>query len=854
MKWKLAVAAVLFLACSSDTPAGVTTDNPCAAQNVSPSFRFAPGSVDGHPDPKGAKAAGQARAGRIRSGADIRLPANGRNRVRVGDYLLANDKIAAYIGSAAISDGMSLYGGELLAVEPVAADGLPQGLSRYGETLVLFSKQTLSPETVTVLADGSDGKAAIIRASGTLQNVAFLEPFRAVLRDEYNFPAAIDYVLEPGAEKVTLRVSVMNTSGEETNFIRAENIGFFHYYTSQLFTESEGFGSPKGSSKWVAFDGGESAFAVKTLQSDLALGLEVSGFQYFSDKSFDTVAACQSKTVDYADVITASGGIDGLRQAVRRVNKESAWDAVQGTVQEEDGTPIAGATVHVLLADGKYASRVTADPAGKFTVHAPAGSTVTATVNGYDVPAAVPLAPGVAVKLKTHGTIVVRAREAGSGARIPVRVQVIPKTPIADPPPAFGVEREGKGRAHQAFAMQGDASLPVPPGEHRVIVSRGYEWEMLDQSVTVEAGKTVIVDAPLAHSVDSTGVLCADFHIHSQFSFDSSDTVREKVMSAVADGLDIPVSSEHEWIVDFQPTIEALGVTDFAFGFPSEELTTFTTGHFGVVPIFPRPEKRNNGSVQWIGRNIPDVIDEVNALPESPVLIVNHPSSDTLQGFFKGTGFDRATAKGSGEKGAQFSDRFGAIEVWNDSDFDANRDASVADWFALLNAGKSPWGVGNSDSHHLKSSPVGYPRNCLRMGHDDPKKLTALAVRDVLKGGHSTVSGGLYMTVAGPAGEGPGDTLKTAGGGAFKVTVAAPSWLSATSLEVIVDGATTQTIPLPAPTGAGPGKVWDQTVDVKPSSSKPRHWVVFHAKGPNDLAPLHPGRKPFAVSNPVFFQ
>jgi hypothetical protein len=29
---------------------------------------------------------------------------------------------------------------------------------------------------------------------------------------------------------------------------------------------------------------------------------------------------------------------------------------------------------------------------------------------------------------------------------------------------------------------------------------------------------------------------------------------------------------------------------------------------------------------------------------------------------------------------------------------------------------------------------------------------------------------------------------------------------------------------------------------------------VFHAKGVGDLSPLHPGRKPFALSNPVMFE
>jgi hypothetical protein len=53
----------------------------------------------------------------------------------------------------------------------------------------------------------------------------------------------------------------------------------------------------------------------------------------------------------------------------------------------------------------------------------------------------------------------------------------------------------------------------------------------------------------------------------------------------------------------------------------------------------------------------------------------------------------------------------------------------------------------------------------------------------------------------------------------------------------------------------GPGKRATATVDVQAASSRPKHWVVFHARGADgkDLAPLHPGRKPFAVSNPIWF-
>ena len=50
------------------------------------------------------------------------------------------------------------------------------------------------------------------------------------------------------------------------------------------------------------------------------------------------------------------------------------------------------------------------------------------------------------------------------------------------------------------------------------------------------------------------------------------------------------------------------------------------------------------------------------------------------------------------------------------------------------------------------------------------------------------------------------------------------------------------------------GRRYEATVSIK-RPSKPHSFVVFHARGPagRDLSPIYPGRKPFAVSNPIFF-
>lgn len=843
----LPLLVLSVFACSSDDTAPGDPASPCPSLPVA--SRFAGGSPDGHADPFGAKATKQARAGRIKDGALIKQPDTARNKVRVGDFAIANSKIAAYIEDKGESDGYTTFGGEILALETVGDDGRPRGLSLYGETLIALSRQTVAPETVTVLNDGSDGKAAVIRAEGTLKNIGFLDTFAGLLRDEYNIPAALDFILEPEAEHLRVRLSLKNTTQESLDFVGKQMVGFFQSSRALTFTEAEGFADAKGKNPWVGFDATQSSFAVRAVGSTLDTGLSVSGFQYFSASGL-TVDACAEKTVEYLDFIPAQGNVDGLREAVRRDQGEPAGRVVTGRVQDAAGAAVPGALVHALGADGKYQTRVQADDTGAFSLHAAAGAaTLHATALGYPVSQPVALdasATSANVILDTAGAIRVVATEDGSNLPLPVRVQIIPVAAVAAAPAAFGVPSETEGRLHQAFAMNGDITLAVPPGQHRVLVTRGYEYELLDQVVSVAAGKPTEVVAKLKHSVDSAGVMCADFHVHSHYSADSADLPVTKVKSAVADGLDIPFSSEHEWIIDFQPIVQSLGVSKWAHGFPSSELTTFTFGHFGIVPIQPKPDQVNNGAVPWLGKSTKEIFAAVHAQAEKPVLVVNHPSGGGLSSFFSRTGFERAQAKGKGEL---WSDDFDALEVFNDSNFEQNRAQSVGDWFAILNSGRNVWAVGSSDSHFIRSTPVGYPRTCMVFGHDDPERLTADGVRDVLRSGAATISGGLYLTVEGPGGVRPGGT---GAAGAYKIVVQAPSWLSAKSLETIVDGVTTDTVTLTA-TGAGPGKRYEATVNVQANSSAARHWVVFHASSDADLAPLHPGRKAFAVSNPIFF-
>lgn len=855
----LVVFAPFVMACSEPaTQEKPPPGNECVLQQTT----FDVGDPNGHADPFGAKAAGQARAARLASVEGIAQPAHGRQRIDVGDYVLANDKIAVFIENKGMSDGYARFGGEILAIDAVGEDGKPQGLSKYIETLTGLSIEMINPSSVSVLSDGSKGDEAIVRVVGKLEGIPFMQgPLANLFPRRFGLEAAYDFVLRPGEERVTMRVGVINSTMEDVNFgvdrlDSDELFGFFHASQSQLVTREFGYAQPKGKLDYAAFDSGPWNFAFRFPGQKLTWGLEVSGFALFYGPGF-LAPACAATMEDRAEIIAGGPDYDGLQEAMRRVAKEPAYREVKGKVTSVDGAGVADAWVHVVDAQGDYQTRARTGADGTFTVHVRPGEpmTITPQKQGFAVHTGFGITAeetNVTIPLDAHGSIHVTAKDKDSNEALPVRVQVIPAVPEEAQPEMFGVLEEKNGRLHQLFAMNGDATLTVPPGTHRVIVSRGYEWELIDTEVTVAPGETTLVDAVLEHSVDSTGYMCADFHIHSAMSADSHDPVDHKVRGAIADGLEIPISSEHEWVLDFGPIVEKMGMTKWAFGMASEELTTFTWGHFGVVPMTPDQKQANNGAVDWVGKDPKDVFALVRALPGNPVLIVNHPSGSGFGAYFSAAQFDRNT--GTGKEGF-WSDDFDAIEVFNDSDFESNRDSTVTDWFALLNHGMKFWAVGSSDSHELRSSPVGYPRTCLNFGHDDPQKLTKSLVRDKVANGPPLISGGLFMTVAGPNGEAPGGVVKTAADGTatFTVTVQAASYIDATKLEVLVNGESKLVEDL-MPMGQGTGKKFMNQVTVTLDPAKQGNWVVFHAKGERDLAPLHPGRRPFAATNPFFLE
>ena len=819
------------------------------------------GDLQGHAEPLGA-APGEARAGRVRA-EDLPPVPGGLVTWKAGDFVLANNKIALVIEDAGESDLYDPWGGRPVGLGVVEGGKLVSP-SNFGEVLLLAGRSTIVTESVSVIADGSKGGPAIVRARGKLHPVPFLPPLiNSVYPDAFtDIEATIDYELAPDAEAVDVRFRFASERDEEKALPSLMH-GFMYTERTPAFTPGNGFGNDIGGAPYLALIDDRATSWAYIPTEPFGSTIAVSGFLGAFGNGF-TMPACGQLDRVHARIAIGGPGVDGIVAAVDRV-LGTEDRVITGTVRR-NGVPVADAHVHALDAANKYLTRASTDANGAFTLHVPASADV--HVEAFRYGDAVGMASAgtgagpVAIDLPSTGTIRVVAREAG--APVPVRVQVRPVGTQAIPavPKSYGELKIPDGRLHVVFATTGDATLDAPPGQWEVIVSRGYEYELVTQTVTLAAGQTITVNAAMDRSVDTTGMQCADFHIHTWRSNDSPDDSLRKLAQAVGDGLELPVRSDHEFVADFTEEIQTLGVQAFAAGFASVELTSMEVwGHMGVFPLVPDPSAINNGAPKWqtfptAGEldtpfetlSPPKVFDAVRARPEAPVVIINHPRGPT--NYFGYVGYDPATGLVALE--ADWDTKFTLVEVFNDASWVDNKSTNVADWFGLLKAGRKVFAVGNSDSHELAGSPVGYPRNCLALGTDDPRAVTKEQIRDTLAAGHSVVSGGVYVS-AKIGNAKPGDTVTGAGNTMnVDIVVRAATWIDVDTIEVVVDGAVIDTIPI-MPGDADPQDAtirWTGSIPVQPVATG--GFVVVAAYGDKTLEPVHRGRKPFGVTNPIF--
>src|SRR6185369_8376601 len=97
-----------------------------------------------------------------------------------GDFVLANDRVALVIEDVGDSDLYDPWGGRPVGLARVE-NGRMVEPANFGEFLLLTGRSTVVTDSVSVIADGSDGGPAIIRARGKLHPLPFFESLTEVV-------------------------------------------------------------------------------------------------------------------------------------------------------------------------------------------------------------------------------------------------------------------------------------------------------------------------------------------------------------------------------------------------------------------------------------------------------------------------------------------------------------------------------------------------------------------------------------------------------------------------------------------------------------------------------------------------
>lgn len=324
-----------------------------------------------------------------------------------------------------------------------------------------------------------------------------------------------------------------------------------------------------------------------------------------------------------------------------------------------------------------------------------------------------------------------------------------------------------------AFTSDGTAELTVRPGEYDVVSSRGPEYDIQRSRVRVLPSQTATVKHSLRRVVDTRGWLALDSHIHSRNSIDSGMDLDERVAAVAAEGVEIPVSTDHNFITDYAPYIARNNLTQWLKPIIGIEMTTLESGHYNGFPVRYEVGAITKGAFEW-ARRPPDVVfDDLRAIgslsPEETMIQVNHPRDDLL-GYFGQYNRDPLTAE---QQPPGFIDRFispsgpafvdddgnttfsfdyEALELLNgklywevrhyrvpeelppgempavippvgnilvDADGDVAYPGVVDDWFNLLNLGYRYIGVGTGDSH-TGFDEAGQFRTMVYLGVDQP--------------------------------------------------------------------------------------------------------------------------------------
>lgn len=576
-------------------------------------------------------------------------------------------------------------------------------------------------------------------------------------------------------------------------------------------------------------------------------------------------------------------------------------------VDARSSAAVAGASIVVQNPQGGYISQYEADAQGDFHGNLPPGSYTYRVVSEGRTPSApaqFEIAAGKSTNVRPlldgTATVSVQVRDE-QGRALPCKVMLIGKFDASkrgQDPRTFLYDLKLDERLRSTafdplrndflekvwYTPNGAVHGTVRPGEYTLAVSRGPEYDLHLEPMTIAPGGTGSAQVSLHKSLNSPGWISADLHLHAFHSLDSFMSNEDRVTSIAGEGVMFAASTDHNFLTDYLPAIASQHLEDWMVSTVGLELTTFEMGHFNAFPLRIDPGSVRGGEFKWAGEPPDSLFSQMRGLgkygPAGTIVEVNHPRDGVL-GYFTAFNMGNDTAQASPRQGLsgvfapyrpefapdKFSLDFDAIEILNGKRRELThtyrvpnplpppplpspvptpgsilRDAygqiafpgTAEDWFTMLNRGLRKTGVGNSDSHGGVPAEPGSSRTYFYVGeaHDSPGTLDERELVAAMKA-HRGVMSTCPMVELTVDGSSIGSDVRQTGGVA-QVVVRARSadWCPFDHLKLYANGATV----LDEPIDAASAHDYTRTFALALSTSDV--WTVAEITGSANLFPV----------------